>query len=151
MIAVIKQYTSNDYMKTNIKLLSNFDIDWNYTNKLRSIIRSLHQSDLRSVYYRGLNLSDIEVYYYIEKFDKFYYTNSFSSFTTEKELAFPGNALLILHTTPGNRLNIAHVWKWSSYPHEMEAILSIASELKIWDVHQEYDRWIIKVELMGNE
>jgi hypothetical protein len=33
----------------------------------------------------------------------------------------------------------------------MEAILSIASELKIWDIHQEYDRWIIKVELMGNE
>jgi hypothetical protein len=131
MITIIKQYTNNDYRKTNIKLLCDFDIDWNYTNKLRSIIRSLHQSNLRSVYYRGLNLSDIEVNYYIEKFNKVYYTNSFSSFTTEKGLAFPGNALLVLNTTPGNRLNIAHIWKWSSYPHEMEAILSIASELKI--------------------
>lgn len=151
MIAVIRQYTSHYYMYTNMKLLSNFDIDWNYTNKLRSIIRSLCQSNLRNVYYRGLNLSDTEVSYYIEKFNQFYYTNSFLSFTTDKGLAFPGNALIVLKTIPGNRLNIANVWKWSSYPYEMEAILSVGSKLKILGVYKENVRWIIRVELVENE
>jgi hypothetical protein len=151
MIAIIKLYTRGYYWKINMKLLSNFDIDWNYTNKLWSIIRSLHQSNIRSVYYRGVSLSDIEINYYKKKLNKFYYTNSFSSFTTEKELAFPYNTLIILKTTPGNRLNIANVWKWSSYPHEMEAILSVGSKLKVLDVGQENDKWIIQVELVGNE
>jgi hypothetical protein len=151
MLVVIRQFTNNFYFKTNLKLLSNLDIDWNYTNKLRSIIRGLNQSDLRSVYYRGINLSDIEISYYREKINKFYYTNSFSSFTTEKELAFPYNSLMMLHTTPGNRLNIANVWKWSSYPHEMEAILSVGSKLKVLSVNHEDEHWIIQVQLIDNE
>jgi hypothetical protein len=151
MLVVIRQFTNNSYAKTNLKLLSNFDIDWNYTNKLRSIIRGLNQSDLRIVYYRGINLSDIEISYYREKINKFYYNNSFSSFTAEKELAFPYNSLIILHTTPGNRLNIANVWKWSSYPHEMEAILSVGSKLKVLSVNHEDEHWIIQVQLIDNE
>jgi hypothetical protein len=151
MIAVIKQYTSSYYYETNLRLLSNLDIEWDYTNKLRSIIRGLNQSDLRNVYYRGVDLSDLEVSYYIEKVDKFYYTNSFLSFTAERELVFPYNSLLILHTAPGNRLNIANVWRWSTYPHEMEAILSIASKLKILGVHQEADRSVIQVQLIEND
>jgi hypothetical protein len=151
MLSVIKQYTGNHYLKTNLNLLSNFDIDWNYTNKLRSIIRGLYQLDLRSVYYRGLHLSDTEVNYFKQKMGTCYYTNSFSSFTTEKNLAFGGNALIILNTAQGNRLNIANVWKWSCLPHEMEAILSIAAQLKILNVYQEGDRWIVEVQLVGNE
>ncbi|UJR12493.1 hypothetical protein I4U23_016668 [Adineta vaga] len=151
MLSVIKQYTGNHYLKTNLNLLSNFDIDWDYTNKLRSIIRGLYQSDLRSVYYRGLNLSDIEVNYYKEKIGACYYTNSFSSFTTEKDKAFTGNALIILKTTKNNRLNIANVWKWSCFPNEMEAILSIASRLQILNIYAKDNLWIIEVQLIGNE
>ncbi|CAF1213299.1 unnamed protein product [Adineta steineri] len=151
MLDVIKQYTSVNYLKTNLNLLSDYDTDWSYTNKLRSITRSLYQPDLRSVYYRGLNLSDIEVNYFRQKIGACYYTNSFSSYTTEKDLVFPGNALIILNTTEGNRLNIANIWKWSSFPHEMEAILSIAAQLKILNVHRDDDRWIIELQLVGNE
>ncbi|CAF1066636.1 unnamed protein product [Adineta steineri] len=151
MLDIIKQYTSMNYLKTNLNLLSDYDIDWNYTNKLRSIIRGLYQPDLQSVYYRGLDLSDIEVNYFRQKIGTCYYANSFSSYTTEKDLVFPGNALIILNTTEGIRLNIANIWKWSSFPHEMEAILSIAAQLKILNVHHEADRWIIEVEVVGNE
>ena len=151
MLSVLKQYTGNHYLKTNLNLLSNCDIDWSYTNKLRSIIRGLYQLDLRSVYYRGLHLSDTEVNYFKQKMGTCYYTNSFSSFTTEKKLAFGGNALIILNTAKGNRLNIANVWKWSSFPNEMEAILSIAAQLKILNVYHESDRWIVEVQLVGNE
>jgi hypothetical protein len=151
MRCVIQQYTNEHYLKTNLNLLSNFDIDWDYTNKLRSIIRGLYQLDLRDVYYRGLNLSDIEINYYKQKVDKCYYTNSFLSFTTEKQLAFQGNSLIVLHTISKHRLNMANVWKWSTYPSEMEAILSIASKLKILKINQEDNRWIIEVELVGND
>lgn len=151
MLSVIRQYTGMHYLKTNLNLLSSFDIDWDYTNKLRSIIRGLYQSDLRSVYYRGLHLSDIEVNYFKQKIGACYYTNSFSSFTTEKDLAFCGDALMILNTTRGNRLNVANVWKWSIFPNEMEAILSIAAQLKVLKVYRQEDRWIIDLELVGNE
>lgn len=151
MIDIIRRYTSNEFAKANMKLLTNFDIDWNFTNKLRSIIRSLRQSDLRDIYYRGVNLSDIEIEYYKEKVNKCYYTNSFLSFTTERELAFPGNTLMILKTNPGNRLNIANVWQWSYYPHEMEAILSVGSKLKVLNVDQTSNHCIIEVELVGND
>ncbi|CAF4295203.1 unnamed protein product, partial [Adineta steineri] len=67
MSDVIKQYTGIRYLKTNLNLLSDYDIDWDYTNKLRSIIRGLYQPDLRSVYYRGLNLSDVEINYFEQK------------------------------------------------------------------------------------
>jgi hypothetical protein len=33
----------------------------------------------------------------------------------------------------------------------MEAILSVGSKLKVLDVGQENDKWIIQVELVGNE
>ncbi|CAF1276223.1 unnamed protein product [Adineta steineri] len=151
MLDVIKQYTGMHYLKTNLNLLSDYDIDWNYTNKLRSVIRGLYQPDLRSLYYRGVNLSDIEVNYFRQKIGTCYYTNSFSSFTIEKDLVFPGNTLIILNTIEGNRINIANIWKWSSFPHEMEAILSIAAQLKILSVHQDDGRWIIEVQLVGNE
>ena len=151
MLSVIKKYTGMHYLKTNLNLLSKHNIDWNYTNKLRSIIRGLYQSDLRSVYYRGLTLSDIEINYFKQKISTCYYTNSFSSFTTEKKLAFAGNAIMILNTTKGNRLNLANIWKWSIYPNEMEAVLSIAAQLKILNVSQEDERWIIELQLVGNE
>lgn len=151
MLSVIKQYTVMHYLKTNLNLLSNFDIDWDFTNKLRSIIRGLYQLDLRDVYYRGVQLSDIEVTYYKQKVGKCYFTNSFSSFTTEKHLAFAGNALIMLNTKRQNRLNIANVWKWSAYPDEMEAVLSIAAQLQISKVYKEDDRWVIEVQLVGND
>jgi hypothetical protein len=78
-------------------------------------------------------------------------TNSFTSFTTEKHLAFNGNALSIMNTTTGNRLNIANIWKWSSFPQEMEALLSIAAQLKILNIYQKDNRWIVEVQLVGNE
>jgi hypothetical protein len=104
MLNVIKTYTNSQsnecYMKTNLNLLSaNFDdIDWIYVNKLRSLIRGLKQINLKPIYYRGLNLSDMEIKYYIEKQGSFYYTNSFLSFTIDRLLIYPGNAILILKT-----------------------------------------------------
>ncbi|CAF0756958.1 unnamed protein product [Didymodactylos carnosus] len=134
MLNILKTYTGNHYVRTNLNLLTNYDIDWDYINKLRSIIRGLYQHDLRPVCYRGLILSDIEIDYYKKKIGKCCYTNPFSSFTTENNLIFFGNATIILKTKPGNRLNIANVWKWSLYPDEMEAILSISSKVKILTV-----------------
>jgi len=56
MLCVIKQYTNEHYLN----LLSNFYSDWDYTNKLQSVIRGLYQLDLLDVYHRAVNLSDIE-------------------------------------------------------------------------------------------
>ncbi|CAF4851195.1 unnamed protein product, partial [Rotaria sp. Silwood2] len=64
MLYVLKSYTNSQtnecYMKTNLNLLSaNFDdIDWIYVNKLRSLIRGLIKTNIKPIYYRGLNLSD---------------------------------------------------------------------------------------------
>ena len=62
--------------KTNLNLLSsNFDeIDWNYVNKLRSLIRGLNQTNLKHIYYRGLTLSEKEIQYYMNKINDYYYT-----------------------------------------------------------------------------
>ncbi|CAF4845776.1 unnamed protein product, partial [Rotaria sp. Silwood1] len=104
MFNVLKSYTNSQtnecYMKTNLNLLSaNFDdIDWIYVNKLRSLIRSLIKTNIKPIYYRGLNLSDNEIKYYIEKRNNYYYTNSFLSFTIDRLLIYPGNAILILKT-----------------------------------------------------
>ncbi|CAF2121848.1 unnamed protein product [Rotaria magnacalcarata] len=151
MLDVVKAYTGNHYLKTNLNLLINYNVDWEYANKLRSIIRGLYQDDLITIYYRGLNLTDIEVNYFKEKINTCYYTTSFHSFTTEKKLSFSGNGIIILKTKQGTRLNIANVWKWSLYPHEKEAILSIGSKLQILRVSKSDGKWEIQVELVSNE
>ncbi len=89
MLNILKSYTDSQttecYMKTNLNLLSsNFDeIDWIYVNKLRSLIRGLVQLNLKHIYYRGLTVSDIEIQYYLDKKNQYYYTNSFTSFTID--------------------------------------------------------------------
>ncbi|CAF1254192.1 unnamed protein product [Didymodactylos carnosus] len=156
MLNVLRTYTNsssgNDcYIKTNLNLLTNNDIDWTYTNKLYSIIKGLCQNDIRHVYYRGLHLSDAEIRYYMAKINDYYYTNSFYSFTIDRLLTYSGNAIIILKITPDNRLNIANIWKWSHMPEEKEAILSIGSKLKVLSVHYFGYKWEIEVELVAED
>ena len=132
MLNVLKSYTdsqSNEcYMKTNLNLLSaNLnDIDWIYVNKLRSLIRGLVQSNLKYIYYRGLTLSDTEIQYYLDKRNEYYYTNSFTSFTIDRLLIYSGNAILLLRTDTCSeqaKMNLANIWKWSTFINEKEALL----------------------------
>jgi len=160
MLNVIKSYTnsiSNEcYIKTNLNLLSaNMnDIDWIYVNKLRSLIRGLNQSNIKPIYYRGLTLSDTEIKYYIEKRNNYYYTNSFLSFTIDRLLIYPGNAILILKTENSNeqaKKNIANIWKWSACTEEKEALLAVGTRLKIISVHYFGYKWEIELELSEDD
>lgn len=160
MLAVIKSYTDSRanecYIKTNISLLSaNFgNIDWLYVNKLRSLIRGLNQSNIKHAYYRGLTLSDKEIQYYIDKKNQCYYTNSFLSFTIDRLLIYPGNAIIILKTDNSSELakkNIANIWKWSALREEKEALLAVGSKLKILSVHYFGYKWEIEVELVEDD
>ncbi|CAF3286076.1 unnamed protein product [Rotaria sp. Silwood2] len=160
MLYVLKSYTNSQtnecYMKTNLNLLSaNFDdIDWIYVNKLRSLIRGLIKTNIKPIYYRGLNLSDNEIKYYIEKRNNYYYTNSFLSFTIDRLLIYSGNAILILKIENSNekaKKNIANIWKWSTFSEEKEALLAVGTKLKILSVHYFGYRWEIEVELMEDD
>jgi hypothetical protein len=160
MLNVLQSYTnsiSNEcYIKTNLNLLSaNFDeIDWIYVNKLRSLIRGLNQSNIKPVYYRGLNLSTMEIQYYIEKRNQTYYTNSFLSFTIDRLLIYPGNAILLLKTENSTELakkNIANIWKWSACIEEKEALLAVGTKLMILSVHYYGCKWEIEVELIEDD
>ncbi|CAF4176304.1 unnamed protein product, partial [Rotaria sordida] len=143
MLYCLRSYTNSQsnecYMKTNLNLLSaNFDdIDWIYVNKLRSLIRCLIKTDIKPIYYRGLNLSDNEIKYYIEKQNHYYYTNSFLSFTIDRLLIYSGNAILILKTENSSekaKKNIANIWKLSTFSEEKEARLAVGTKLKILSV-----------------
>ena len=156
MLDIIRSYTdsrSNEcYLKTNINLLSgNFDqIDWDYVNKLRSLIRSLHQSSTKPAYYRGLHLSDTEIRYYMDKRHESFYTNSFLSFTLDRLLIYPGNAILILKTDTSSeeaKANLANISKWSTFTDEKESLLAVGTKLKILSVHYFGYRWEIELEL----
>jgi len=144
------------YIKTNLNLLSANvdDIDWLYVNKLRSLIRGLNQINLKPIYYRGLYLSDNEIKYYIEKQNNFYYTNSFLSFTIDRLLIYPGNAILILkleNSSEKAKKNIANIWKWSTFREEKEALLAVGTKLKILSVHYYGYKWEIELELMEDD
>jgi hypothetical protein len=156
MLDVLKSYTNSHsnkcYIKTNLNLLSeNLDeIDWIYVNKLRSLIRSLIQTDIKHVYYRGLTLSNTEIQYYIDKRNQYYYTNSFTSFTIDRLLVYTGNALLILiidNSTDKAKKNLANIWKWSTFTEEKEALLAVGTKLNILSVHYFGCKWEIEVEL----
>jgi hypothetical protein len=160
MLNILKSYTNSQsnqcYIKTNLNLLSaNFDdIDWIYVNKLRSLIRGLIQNNLKPIYYRGLNLSDKEIKYYIEKKKNFYYTNSFLSFTIDRLLIYSGNAILILkieNSSEKAKKNLANIWKWSTFTEEKEALLAVGTKLKILSVHFFGCKWEIEVELMEDD
>ncbi len=157
MLEVIKSYTNSltnkCYIKTNLNLLSqNFnEIDWIYVNKLRSLIRNLIQTNIKHVYYRGLTLSNTEIQYYIDRRNDYYYTNSFTSFTTDRLLVYSGNTLLILRTENSSekaKKNLANIWKWSTFVDEKEALLAVGSKLKILSVHYFGCKWEIEVELV---
>ncbi|CAF1363283.1 unnamed protein product [Adineta steineri] len=160
MIDVLKSYTNSQsnecYMKTNLNLLSSNlnEIDWIYVNKLRSLIRGLNQSDIKHVYYRGLSLSDREIQYYLDKRNEYYYTNSFTSFTIDRLLIYSGNAVLILRTDTCSeqaKINIANIWKWSTFMYEKEALLAVGTKLKILSVHFFGSKWEIEVELAEDD
>ena len=160
MLGVLKSYTdslSNEcYMKTNLNLLSaNFDaIDWTYVNKLRSLIRGLTQSNIKHAYYRGLNLSEQEIRYYMDKGNECYYTNSFLSFTVDRLLIYAGNAVMILNTENASELakkNLANIWKWSALTEEKEALLVVGTKLKVLSVHYFGYKWQIEVELAEDD
>ncbi|CAF0917713.1 unnamed protein product [Adineta steineri] len=160
MIDVLKSYTNSQsnecYMKTNLNLLSaNLnEVDWIYVNKLRSLIRGLNQSDIKHVYYRGLSLSDREIQYYLDKRNEYYYTNSFTSFTIDRLLIYSGSAVLILRTDTCSekaKINIANIWKWSTFMHEKEALLGVGTKLKILSVHFFGSKWEIEVELAEDD
>ncbi|CAF1094483.1 unnamed protein product [Rotaria sordida] len=160
MLNVIKSYTDSKtnecYMKTNLNLLSaNLnDIDWIYVNRLRSLIRGLIQSNIKHIYYRGLTLTDTEIQYYLDKRNEYYYTNSFTSFTIDRLLIYSGNAILILRTDTCNekaKINLANIWKWSTFIDEKEALLAVGTKLKILSVHYFGCKWEIEVELAEDD
>ncbi|CAF0776736.1 unnamed protein product [Adineta ricciae] len=160
MLNVLKTYTdskSNEcYMKTNLNLLSvNLnDIDWDYINKLRSLLRGLVQTNLKHFYYRGLTLSDREIQYYLDKRNECYYTNSFTSFTVDRLLIYSGNAILILRTDTCSekaKVNLANIWKWSTFVDEKEALLAVGTKLKVLSVHFFGCKWEIEVELVEDD
>ena len=160
MLDVIRSYTdsqSNEcYMKTNLNLLSaNFaQIDWLYVNQLRCLIRGLAQSNIKHTYYRGLTLSDLEIQYYIDRKNDYYYTNSFLSFTIDRLLIYTGNAIFILRTDTGpegGKTNIANIWKWSRFTDEKEALLAVGAKLKVLSVHHYGCKWEIEVELANDD
>ncbi|CAF2475223.1 unnamed protein product [Rotaria sp. Silwood2] len=160
MLSVLKCYTDSKtnecFMKTNLNLLSaNLDdIDWTYVNKLRSLIRGLVQSNIKHFYYRGLTLSDTEIQYYLDNKNQYYYTNSFTSFTIDRLLIYSGNSILILRTDTCNdkaKINLANIWKWSTFTDEKEALLSIGTKLKILSVHYFGCKWEIEVELAEDD
>jgi hypothetical protein len=160
MLNVLKSYTNSQsnecYMKTNLNLLSaNLnDIDWIYVNKLRSLIRGLVQSNLKHIYYRGLTLTDTEIQYYLDKRNEYYYTNSFTSFTIDRLLIYSGNAILLLRTDTCSeqaKINLANIWKWSTFINEKEALLAVGTKLKILSVHYFGCKWEIEVELAEDE
>ena len=156
MVEVLRSYTnsrsSEQFKKTNLNLLSaNLgEIDWNYVNRLRSLIRGLVQTNIKHTYYRGLVLSDREVQYYLDRRNGYFYTNSFTSFTIDRLLVYSGNALIVLKTDYASetaKKNIANIWQWSEFPEEKEALLAVGSKLKILSVHYRGDKWEIEVEL----
>ena len=159
MINVFKSYTnsrtSEQFKKTNLSLLSaNLgEIDWIYVNRLRSLIRSLVQTNIKHCYYRGLTLSDREIQYYLNRRHQYYFTNSFTSFTTDRLLVYPGNALIFLkidQTSENAKKNIANIWQWSEYPDEKEALLAVGSKLKVLSVYHRGNKWEIEVELVDD-
>ena len=160
MLTVIRSYTdsrSNEcYIKTNLNLLTaRIDvIDWQYVNQLRSVIRSLSQTNLKRVYYRGLNLTDTEIGYFMTKRNQSFYTTSFLSFTIDRLLIYPGNALMVLnldHSSDEAKKNMANIWKWSSIKEEKEALVVVGTRLRIISVHYIGDRWQIDLELDDEE
>lgn len=160
MFDVLKKYTNSKtdecYMKTNLNLLSGDAkrIDWDYVNQLRSLIRGLNQTSMKHAYYRGLNLSDREIEYYMERRNDYFYTLSFLSFTTDRLLIYPGNALMILKTDRCDaraKKNLANIWQWSACKEEKEALLAMGSRLKVVSVHYFGCRWEIEVELALDE
>lgn len=160
MLNTLKSYTdslSNEcYMKTNLNLLSAHfnDIDWDYVNKLRSLIRGLVKTNLKHIYYRGLTLSDTEIQYYLDRKNDYYYTTSFTSFTIDRLLIYSGNAILMLRTDTckdSAKINLANIWQWSAFKDEKEALLAVGTRLKIRSVHYYGCKWEIEVELAEDE
>ena len=156
MLAVVKSYTDSAtnecYMKTNLNLLSAHldEIDWTYVNKLRSLIRGLVQSNVKPMYYRGLHLSNTEIRFYMERCHGYYYTNSFLSFTIDRLLIYPGNAVILLRTDTASdeaKKNLANIWTWSACVDEKEALLAVGTKLKVSSVHYLGCKWEIEVEL----
>lgn len=157
MLDVLKSYTNSltneCYMKTNLNLLSGDAkrIDWDYVNQLRSLIRGLTKTNIKHAYYRGLNLSDREIEFYMSRRNDYFYTLSFLSFTTDRLLIYPGNALIILKTDFSSdraKKNLANIWQWSACSEEKEALLAMGSRLKVVSVHYFGSRWEIELELV---
>lgn len=160
MLDTLKSYTdsqSNEcYMKTNLNLLSAHfkDIDWEYVNKLRSLIRGLVKTNQKHIYYRGLTLSDTEIQYYLDRQNDYYYTTSFTSFTIDRLLIYSGNAILMLRTDTckdSAKINLANIWQWSTFTDEKEALLAVGTRLKIRSVHFYGCKWEIEVELAEDD
>lgn len=161
MLDVIHSYTdshSNEcYIKTNLNLLSAHfdDIDWIYVNKLRSLLRGLSQtSHFKHMYYRGLTLSDEEIQYYLNRRNDCFYTTAFTSFTIDRLLIYPGNAVIMLRTDSCNekaRINLANIWQWSRFTDEKEALLAVGAKLKVLSVHFYGCKWEIELELVEDD
>jgi hypothetical protein len=160
MLDVLQSYTNSRtnecYMRTNLNLLSAnlSDIDWTYVNRLRSLIRCLIQINRRHVYYRGLTLSNREIGYYIAKCNDCFYTTSFQSFTTDRLLIYPGNAVILLNMeTSSNeaKTNLADISKWSVCEQEKEALLAVGSRLKVMSVHYFGCKWEIEMQLINDD
>ena len=140
---MINYYVYQMNILTNYQLIFVHVVDFHFDmNK---------QNNIKHVYYRGLQLSDTEIRYYLDKQMECYYTNSFSSFTIDRLLIYPGNAVLILKVEDSGekaRKNLANIWKWSTFGEEKEALLAVGTKLKVLSVHFYGGKWQIELELM---
>ncbi|CAF4193444.1 unnamed protein product, partial [Adineta steineri] len=48
-------------------------------------------------------------------------------------------------------INIANIWKWSTFMYEKEALLAVGTKLKILSVHFFGSKWEIEVELAEDD
>ncbi|CAF1540422.1 unnamed protein product [Adineta ricciae] len=100
LLNVLKKYAdskSNEcYMETNLN-----DIDWDYINKLRSLLRGLVQTNLKHFYYRGLTLSSDNAILIFMRTDT----------CSEK-----------------TKINLMNIWKWSTFVNENEALLVVGTK-----------------------
>ncbi|CAF1425559.1 unnamed protein product [Adineta steineri] len=72
----------------------------------------------------------------------------------DRLLIYSGNAILILRTDTCNdkaKINIANIWRWSTFMYEKEALLAVGTKLKILSVHFFGSKWEIEVELAEDD
>lgn len=82
----------------------------------------INQTYILRTYYRGVELSEIELDYFRSTIGKYYYTSSFYSFSNDPSKSFGDNILVILRRYGDRQVNITHIERWSLFTQGKEGI-----------------------------